>query len=115
MKNRRVSGRKLSELTGISRSAISQIVNGRLLPNDELEKICTVLEVKPDQVYPIQEMREVLQMTPEEEEKAYERLGMLKLIADERLDERERRVRLDAARAHESEDKGEIPAGEPEA
>ena len=82
MKNRRVNGRKLSELTGISRSAISQIVNGRLLPtNDELDRICTVLEVKPDQVYPIQEMREVLQMTPEEEEKVLEDLGVLKMIA----------------------------------
>lgn len=67
MKNRRVSGRKLSEITGISRSAISQIVNGRLLPTDEeLETICLALDVTPDQIYPIAEMRRVLQMTPEQ-------------------------------------------------
>jgi transcriptional regulator with XRE-family HTH domain len=82
MKNRRVNGRKLSELTGISRSAISQIVNGRLLPtDDELEKICSVLEVTPAQIYPIAEMRQVLRVTPEEEGEVLEDLGGLKMIA----------------------------------
>lgn len=82
MKNRRVNGRKLSELTGISRSAVSQIVNGRLLPTDgELEKICSALGVTPAQIYPIAEMRQVLQVAPEEEGEVLEDLGVLQMIA----------------------------------
>ena len=81
MKNRRVSGRKLSELTGISRSAVSQIVNGRLLPtDDELERICSALDVTPAQIYPIEEMRQLLQVTPEEEGEVLEDLGVLQMI-----------------------------------
>jgi transcriptional regulator with XRE-family HTH domain len=113
MKNRRVSGRKLSEITGISRSAVSQIVNGRLLPtDDELEKICAALDVTPEQIYPLRQMREVLQMTPEEEEKAYEYLGMLKVRGDERLAERDRRARLETL-PQAGNDASETPEGEP--
>ena len=80
MKNRRVSGRKLSEITGISRSAVSQIVNGRLLPtDDELEKICEALDVTPEQIYPNAEMRRVLQMTPEQTGDACGPLGIVQL------------------------------------
>jgi transcriptional regulator with XRE-family HTH domain len=50
MKTRDINSRHLAALTGISRSAISQIVNGRLLPsNEELQKICDALGVTPDQ------------------------------------------------------------------
>jgi transcriptional regulator with XRE-family HTH domain len=76
MKTRDINSRHLAALTGISRSAISQIVNGRLLPsNEELQKICDALGGYTGPIYPDSRIREVLGMTPEEEERAYERLA----------------------------------------
>jgi len=96
MKNRRVSGRKLSEITGISRSAVSQIVNGRLLPtDDELEKICEALDVTPEQIYPIPQMREVLQMTYEDEGAVLRSLGKLRIIGEEQVEEQEHSADVD--------------------
>ena len=96
MKNRRVSGRKLSEITGISRSAVSQIVNGRLLPtDDELEKICEALDVTPEQIYPIPQMRQVLQMTLEDEGDALRNLGILRLSEERQIEGQERSADVD--------------------
>jgi DNA-binding Xre family transcriptional regulator len=90
MKNRRVSGRELSEITGISRSAVSQIVNGRLLPtDDELEKICRALQVTPEQIYPIPQMRQLLQMTLEDEGDVLRSLGILRLGGERQIEGRE--------------------------
>ena len=96
MKNRRVSGRKLSEITGISRSAVSQIVNGRLLPtDDELEKICEALDVTPEQIYPIPQMRQVLQMTLEGEGEVLRSLETLRIIGEEQVEEQEHSADVD--------------------
>lgn len=77
LKNRRLSGKRLSEITGISRSSISQIVNGRLLPTEgELDLICSALNVTPKQIYPVPGMLELLVMSPEEEARAFEHLGL---------------------------------------
>lgn len=61
MKNRDMNQGQLSAETGISRSIISQIVNGRVVPTDEeLEKICVALGTTPEQVYPDDKLREAL-------------------------------------------------------
>ena len=61
MKNRRINGKQLAEMTGISTSVISYIVNGRMVPTDsELEAICTALGVTEQQIYPDDSMRAAL-------------------------------------------------------
>ena len=61
MNNRGINGSRLAELTGISRSVVSQILNGRILPTDiELEKICATLGVTVEQIYPDNQLREAL-------------------------------------------------------
>lgn len=61
MKNRAINGKRLSELAGIPCSEISEGVNGKRAYSDEqLEKICSALNVTVEQIYPDDSMREAL-------------------------------------------------------
>lgn len=56
-----LSRRQLASRTGIPRSYICDIVSGRRLPTDEeLLRICQVLGVTPEMIYPNPELRKVL-------------------------------------------------------
>lgn len=61
LKNRGLSVKRLSELTGIPRTYLGYIVDGRMVPSDiQLEEICRVLRVTSDMIYPNPELRKVL-------------------------------------------------------
>ena len=61
IRNRNLSVRKLSEVTGIHRCYVGWIAQGRMVPTDEeLERICRVLKVTADMVYPDPEILRVL-------------------------------------------------------
>lgn len=61
LRNRNLSIKKLSQLTGIPRTYLVYIVDGRMAPTDEqLEEICRALKVTSDLVYPDDEIRRVL-------------------------------------------------------
>ncbi len=61
MENRGYSRARLARETGILRTYIVYLADGRMVPTDEqLEKICTVLGVTPDMIYPDPEVRKAL-------------------------------------------------------
>lgn len=61
LRNRNLSVKRLSEITGIPRTYLIYIVDGRMTPTDEqLEAICRALKVTSDLIYPDPELRRVL-------------------------------------------------------
>lgn len=61
IKNRNLSLRQLSQLTGIPRTYLVYFRDGRMVPSDEqLEAICQALKVTPDLIYPDDDVRRVL-------------------------------------------------------
>lgn len=61
LRNRNLTVKKLSELTGIPRTYLIYIVDGRMVPTDvQLEEICRVLKVTSDMIYPDCDIRRVL-------------------------------------------------------
>lgn len=53
IRNRGYNNSRLARETGILRTYIVYIADGRMIPTDEqLEKICLALNVTPDMVYP---------------------------------------------------------------
>ena len=62
IKNRGLSNSELSRVTGIPRTYVVYIVDGRMLPNDkQLELICHALSVTSDMIYPDPMIRAALE------------------------------------------------------